>query len=132
MRKIFTIILIILFITSCTIYKKPKDLIPPDEMVNLVTDIYLANAASKVPNKLGGYNVQYLPLVYKKYKIDSARFTRSNIYYLSKIKEYKAIQEKALKKLEILKNNYRKIIFKQDSINKLKIEDQKVNFQKKS
>lgn len=123
MHKFFILIFVVLFISSCTsntIYKKPKDLIPPDEMVNLIADIYIANAAANVPNKLGYHRAQYLPLVYKKYKIDSARFNRSNIYYLSRIKEYKLIQQKALKKLENLKDKYRLVLSKQDSINKLR------------
>jgi len=125
MRQFFLVTLVVLLLNSCTsdtIYKKPKDLIPPDVMVNLLTDIYIANAARSIPNKLNGHNEQYLPLVYKKYKIDSLRFKRSNIYYLSRIKEYKSIQEKALKNLEILKNKYKKISDKIDSINKIKMD----------
>ncbi len=128
------IILVVIFISSCTsdtIYKKPKDLIPPDEMVNLLTDIYLANAATSIPNKLDGRNIQYLPLVYKKYKIDSARFNHSNVYYLSKIKEYKFIQKKVLKNLEVLKNKYKILSSKIDSINRLKLDSIKKELKKR-
>jgi len=132
MNKI--LIIIIIFITSCTsdtIYKKPKDLIPPDQMVNLLTDIYLANASTNIPNKLNGRNIQYLPLVYKKYNIDSTRFNKSNIYYLSEIKEYKSIQEKVLTKLKILKKKYKLISDRIDSINRLKLDSIKKGLKKR-
>jgi len=132
-RKLL-IILVVIFISSCTsdtIYKKPKDLIPPDEMVNLLTDIYLANASASIPNKLEGRNIQYLPLVYKKYKIDSARFNHSNVYYLSRIKEYKFIQQKVLKRLKILNNKYKILSSKIDSVNRLRLDSIKKGLKKR-
>jgi len=125
MRQFFIVTLVVLLLSSCTsntIFKKPKDLIPPEVMVNLFTDIYIANAARNIPNKINGHNAQYLPLVYKKYKIDSLRFNTSNVYYLSRIKEYKSIQERALKNLEILQKKYKKISDKIDSINRIKMD----------
>ena len=48
MKKGFFYIAILLFLLSCTsntIYKKPKDLIPKDSMVALLTDMYIASSA---------------------------------------------------------------------------------------
>jgi hypothetical protein len=95
-----------LFLVACTsntIYKKPEDLIPPDQMVDLLTDIYLANGAYSVTNKFGQNKVEYMPLVYEKYHIDSARFHHSNIYYMSRIDEYEAIYKEVKKRLIELK-----------------------------
>ncbi len=77
-------------------------------MVDILTDMYLANGAYSVTNKYGDKKVDYLPLIYEKYGIDSARFHHSNIYYLSKINRYEAIYKKVEQRLREIK--------KQDSI----------------
>ena len=70
--------------TSRTIYKKPNDLIPKDQMIDLWTDIYIAQwQARAIKNKKLERKVNYMPLVYNKFNIDSVRFMRSNIYYTS-------------------------------------------------
>jgi len=91
---IFIGILLFTACTSNTIYKKPADLIPQKQMVNLLTDMYLANAATNVKTKKLERNIDYMPLVYEKYGIDSLRFQTSNIYYMSRIDDYEAIYKK--------------------------------------
>ncbi len=86
--------------TSNTIYKKPADLIPKKQMVNLLTDMYLANAATNVKTKKLERNLDYMPLVYEKYGIDSLRFQTSNIYYMSHIDDYEAIYKKVDARLQ--------------------------------
>lgn len=104
--------------TGRTIYKKPDDLIDEDQMIALWTDIYIAKGARNVKNTKQERKVNYLPFVYKKYKIDSARFMRSNIYYTSKLEDYNKMFEQVLKNLEELKDkyDYRKKTAKLDSI----------------
>ena len=108
MLRILSISIIFLLIscTSRTIYKKPDDLIPKDQMVDLWTDIYIANGARAVKNSNLERKVNYMPLVYEKYKIDSARFMRSNIYYASKIEVYEELFQKVQKKLKKLRDTY--------------------------
>ena len=114
-RMRFILLIGIALFTSCTsntIYKKPEDLIPKDEMVNLLVDVYLANGAYAVKNINGKRKVDYMPLVYEKYGIDSARFQRSNIYYMSRIDEYEYIFKKVKARLLQIKKedsirNYR-------------------------
>lgn len=86
--------------TSNTIYEEPKDLIQKDTMALLLKDMYLAVAAKNVTNKNSQRRFSYIPLVYEKYKIDSARFQRSNLYYTSKIDIYEPLLEGILKDLE--------------------------------
>jgi len=134
MYQSLKIIFIVLFLNACTsntIYKKPDDLIPPDKMVDLLTDIYIANAAISFPNKLDVRNLQYLPLVYKKYKIDSLRFKHSTTYYLSKIKEYKIINQKVIDRLEMLKKNSKVAADKYDSLMKIKRDSLKRGFKER-
>jgi hypothetical protein len=85
------LVLTAVFITACTsntIYKKPENLIPKKQMVNLLTDMYLANAATNVKTKKLERNLNYMPLVYEKYGIDSLRFQESNVYYMSRVDDY--------------------------------------------
>ena len=88
--------------TSNTIYKKPDDLIPKNQMVDLLTDMYLANAAKNIKTKNLERNLNYMSLVYEKYSIDSTRFQKSNIYYMSRIYEYEAIYKEVEYRLNIM------------------------------
>jgi len=133
-KKIFKVALFLLLVacTSNTIYQKPEDLIPKPQMIDLLTDIYLANAADNNPNKLGERNIKYLPLVYKKYKIDSSRFKRSNYYYTSKIKEYQSIKQAVFNNLEALKKEHDILFKRSDSLAKIKREAvRKINLKKR-
>jgi hypothetical protein len=73
----FLIIVLFASCTSNTIYKKPKDLIPEDQMVDLLVDLYIANAAYNSKTKKSLKKIDYLPLIYEKYHIDSLRFRKS-------------------------------------------------------
>ena len=91
------------FLVSCTsktIYKKPDNLIEKERMIDIWTDIYIARGARSVKTKELRKNINYLPLVFKKYKIDSAQFSESNFYYTSKIDDYQKMFEEVNKRLE--------------------------------
>ena len=95
--------------TSNTIFEKPKDLIPKDTMSLLVQEMMVASSATFIKNKDMERNINYMPLVYDKFKIDSVRFQTSNLYYMSKIDEYKLIFEDAKNSLKQQKEYYDKI-----------------------
>ncbi|GGG92765.1 hypothetical protein GCM10011416_07190 [Polaribacter pacificus] len=90
MKKIFLLfgLVFLLSCTSNTIYKKPKDLIPKDSMALLLTDLYIASSAYYEKNLDLAKNINYMPLLYQKYGIDSTRYKASNLYYVSIIDEY--------------------------------------------
>ncbi|MBT8318312.1 MAG: DUF4296 domain-containing protein [Lutibacter sp.] len=92
--------------TSNTILEKPKNLIPKDEMVDLLTDILIADGADNIKNTNLQRNINYFPLVFEKYKIDTIRFKESNYYYTSKIDEYSEILEQVNQRLKALKEKY--------------------------
>jgi len=100
--------------------KKPDDLIPRKEMINLLTDIYIANAAYNIRNKNEERQKNYLSLVYEKYGIDSARFNRSNLYYMSRIDDYEKMHQKVADKIRKLKLEKEKEFRAYDSIEKAK------------
>jgi len=93
MKKLIFFLAIILLAscTSKTILEKPANLIPRDTMVLILTDLYIAKSASPEKNINNERKINYVPLVYNKYLIDSTRFINSNHYYTSKLEEYDLI-----------------------------------------
>lgn len=120
MKKGLVLLLMIGIIscTSNTIYKKPEDLISKDSMVILLTDLYLASSSKIYRNKFDERNIDYTYLIYEKYKIDSARFRRSNFYYTTKIDDYEKIYKGIEQNLEVLSKKYKGIKKVKDSIRK--------------
>ena len=90
MNKFIYIFFIVIFMFSCTsntILKKPN-LIPEDQMVDLLTDLFIAINAETTKNFQLERNVNYYPLIFEKYNIDSTRFKESNFYYTSRVDDY--------------------------------------------
>jgi len=106
MKHIFIIFCAVLIFscTSNTILEKPKDLIPKDSMQLLLQEMVIAGSAKFIKNKNLEKNINYMPLVYQKFKIDSARFQNSNLYYMSKIDMYQKILESAKESIEKQEN----------------------------
>ena len=75
-------------------------------MIDLWTDIYIANAATTVKNTKLQRKINYMPFVYQKYNVDSARFMESNIYYTSKAADYEKMFQEVEKRLKNLKSKY--------------------------
>lgn len=106
MNKTISLLFITIALMSCTsntIMKKPDDLIHKKEMINLMTDIYIANASFNVYNKYGERQRNYLSLVYEKYGVDSAIYNRSNLYYMSRIDEYEKMHKQVSEKIKEMK-----------------------------
>ncbi len=137
MKRCIYILVIFLSVISCTsrtIYKKPANLIPKDQMIELWTEIIIADNAKTVKNAKSQKKINYLPFVYQKYKIDSARFMESNIYYTSKIEEYEKMFESVELRLRKIKVSYDPLsadidpslpIWKKDSIRRVNKEKRK-------
>lgn len=109
MKKLVYLFLTLLFIVSCnskTIYKKPDNLIEKEKMIKIWTDIYIARGSRSVQTKDLRKNINYLPLVFEKYKIDSAQLSESNLYYTSKIDDYQKMFEEVNKRLVAEKEIY--------------------------
>lgn len=100
--------------------KKPKDLIPKDQMVDLLTDLMLANGGDNVKNLNLKRNTNYFPFVFDKYQIDTVRFKESNYYYTSRIDDYDYILGEVKERLTTLKKKYEAEIKVRDSIDRLK------------
>lgn len=102
--------------TSNTIFEKPTDLIPKDTMSLLVQEMMIASSATYIKNKNMERNINYMPLVYERFQIDSVRFQTSNLYYMSKVDEYKLIFEDAKNSLKEQKAYFDNIKSTKDSL----------------
>jgi len=101
MKRIVIIMCCALAVFSCgkTSVEKPNNLIAKDKMVDILYDISLLEAI-KTQNLKGGINKKRAnEYIYKKYKIDSVQFTKSNKYYATDLNEYKKIYDKVKERL---------------------------------
>lgn len=117
--------------TSNTIIKKPDDLIPKNQMVDLLTDMLIATGAENIKNIELERNVNYFPLVFEKYGIDSTRFKESNHYYTSQIDDYEKILKKVDERLKAMKEKLDNEIKLQDSLKNDSIKNLRENFKKR-
>ena len=123
MNKFSYILILSVFFSACTsntIIKKPKNLISKEQMVDLLTDIFIADGGDNIKNLNLQRNVNYFPIVFEKHQIDTARFKESNYYYTSRIDDYDEILEKVDKRLKALKEQYDKEIKLADSIKRVR------------
>ena len=102
--------------TSNTILKKPDNLIPEDQMVDLLTDLLLAVNAETTKNLDLKRKVNYHPLVFEKYNIDSTQFKESNFYYTSRVDDYDVILLKVEERLKALDKKFETLKREEDSI----------------
>lgn len=140
MKKIVPLFVLIILFVSCNnkdLVKKPENLIEKKVMKDIFYDILLLDAIKfQDQNSLYNYGINPNTYIYKKYKVDTIQFAKSNAYYASDYKEYKKmfdelkdrfkkekeaidlINKKVQKKQAAIKKAKEKKI--QDSINKVK------------
>ncbi|WP_458628545.1 DUF4296 domain-containing protein [Winogradskyella sp. PC D3.3] len=90
--------------------KKPENLISKDQMVDLLYDLYVVNAAKGVNRSIlekNDFDPEYYIL--KKHGIDSAQFAESNTYYTFDTETYKEMVDEAKERLESEKKRYEAI-----------------------
>ena len=83
MKKV-VYILVLVILASCQHVdrpEKPENLIPKDQMVQILAEAYTGNAARSISNRtLREEGLQIDSLIYNKYRIDSLQFVESNDY----------------------------------------------------
>ena len=98
-KSIFFGLIVLFFSCNSNSVEKPDNLIGKDKMIDILYDISLLEAI-KTQNINGGMNSKMgNDYIYKKYKIDSIQFIKSNKYYASDIEEYKKMFEKIKERL---------------------------------
>lgn len=92
MKKYFLLLSAVSLLTSCqnNTVEKPDNLIPEDQMVDIIYDLSILQAMrNSNQDVLDSNRVNPNTYIYKKYKIDSLQFAKSNQYYAAKsIKKY--------------------------------------------
>ena len=108
MRNIL-IVIIIFSLWSCQDVKRPEiptDLIPEEQMVEVLTEVYLVNAARSFDNRTIIDNKMKLDsFIYTKFDIDSLQFVRSNAYYTSNLATYDKLFLKVEERMKAIKKN---------------------------
>jgi hypothetical protein len=92
MKKIVFFFGLLVLFSSCNkdLVEKPDNLIDKSTMIDIMYDMSLLNALKyQNSNSLYSNNVNPKTYVYKKYKIDSLQFVKSNAYYAADYREYK-------------------------------------------
>lgn len=95
-KIILPLLVILTILASCKneVVQKPDNLIEKEKMVNIMYDLSVLEAIKiQNPSSLDTFKINSNEYIYKKYKIDSAQFAQSNIYYASDYKEFKKMFE---------------------------------------
>ncbi len=110
---VYPILLIVLFLSACTNkidehVEKPADLIPKDQMVDIIVDLRLMDAILALKQREKEQDIDDSKYflnnsIMEKYGITHDRFERSLQYYQHDLKELDELNEQALTKLSKLK-----------------------------
>ena len=101
MKRVIVIICLIFSVIGCNTnsIEKPDNLIEKGKMVDILYDMSLLEAI-KSQNINGGISTKAgNEYIYKKYKIDSVQYVKSNKYYASNLEEYKKMYEEIKERL---------------------------------
>ena len=103
MRNSRNYILMVLLLFSCTenLIEKPDNLIPEDQMVLILKDMAIVNAAKGTNlGILKDNGIDPTTFIFEKYEIDSAQFVDSDRYYASLPLVYETLYKKVESSLE--------------------------------
>lgn len=105
----FVLIILLLIMVCCSqnkAIKKPKNLIDPETMENVLYDVSLMNSFRSNSYTVDSMKVFFADdYIYKKYNIDSLQLVDSELYYSKYPKTYLEMYKKVLSKLTKLKDS---------------------------
>ncbi|AOW09052.1 DUF4296 domain-containing protein [Flavobacterium gilvum] len=96
MKKIVSLFVFVALLVSCNkdLVEKPDNLIDKKVMGDILYDVSILEAMKyQSPDSLIAYGINPKTYVFKKYKIDSLQFAKSNAYYASDYREYKKMYD---------------------------------------
>jgi hypothetical protein len=103
MKKIIATIIVLFVLVSCNNapMAKPDNLIEEKVMTDILYDLTILDAIkSQNPYDTIKKNIKPKEYVFKKYKIDSLQFVKSNQYYISQIDQYKKMYDAIHERIE--------------------------------
>lgn len=127
MKKIIALFILVTVLMSCDkdLVEKPANLIDRKVMQDIFYDMSILDAVKyQNPNSLYKNGINPKTYIFKKYKIDSLQFAKSNAYYASDYREYKKmfddLSSRLTKEKEAVDLINKKIEKKEAAINKAK------------
>ncbi|WP_163400574.1 DUF4296 domain-containing protein [Flavobacterium fluviatile] len=126
MKNFVFIILVVFISVSCKkeLVKEPENLIEKEKMVDIIYDLSVLDAIKyQQPLSLDSVESNPAKFIFKKYKVDSLQFARSNMYYAADFDTYKEMFDEISARLEKEKKSTEK---------KLKAEEKKAKEAKKN
>ena len=114
MKQRFLILMLVMFI-SCgeDLMEKPKDLIPRQDMIEILKELTIINSARNTNvSALRENEIDPTAMVFKKYGIDSVQFVTSDRYYAS----LPAIYEGMYKEIEAQLDSQKQILVEEKRI----------------
>lgn len=82
----------------------PVNLIPEDQMAEVLTEVYLINAARSFDNRtIMDQKIKLDSFFFRKFNIDSLQFVESNAYYTSNLNAYKKLFTKVEERMVLMK-----------------------------
>ncbi|MDF0707246.1 DUF4296 domain-containing protein [Flagellimonas okinawensis] len=93
-----------ILLVSCAekVVEEPENLIPKEQMAEILHDLAILNAAkSGASNKFKESGIDVMDFLYTKYGIDSAQLSESDLYYASIPLEYQAIYSEVQARLKV-------------------------------
>ena len=105
---------VLTILCSCSSDSAPDGILKKSEMVGVLTDMHIADAAlisiSQMPDTLYKYGYPRYAAVFKKHNTDSAEFRRSFKYYTLKPAVFIDIYDKVLKNLQVKSDSLTKLL----------------------
>lgn len=92
MKNFVFIILVLFFSVSCKkeLVKEPAKLIEKEKMIDIIYDLTLLEAIKyQQPLSLDSVESNPTKFIFRKYKVDSLQFAKSNMYYAADYDNYK-------------------------------------------
>lgn len=137
MKKIVFLFALLFFFASCKkeLVERPDNLIDKEVMVDILYDMSLLDALKyQNPNSLYVNDINPKTFIYKKYKIDSLQFVKSNAYYAADYRGYKNmfdVLNKRLKKEKTVVDSLIKVEKKKEAaLKKLKVKREQDSIKK--
>ncbi len=108
MKKLSVLFFVFIFLISCKEEKTPIGIIAKDKMVGILVDMHISDAyLNQVINvdTLQGQAKSRYNYIFKKYKTDSTKFSKSLNYYSLKTDEFDKMYQNVLDSLDRLDNS---------------------------
>lgn len=103
--------------------EKPKKLLSPEEMENILTDMILLDAMITTNNyKIDDYQIDIPNFVYNKYELDSATLSKNILYYNEDYKLTYVIYSNVKNNIEEMKQSLELDKKLKDSLQRVKLE----------